>query len=194
MPAFTTASSAMTPLLAADIDTDQVIPAQFVNVRGQDRLKEALFANRRRGEPDFVLNDPVMATRSIMLVGPNFGCGSSREAAAWALEAFGIRALIGTTFNETFTNNCLQNGLLPVPLSPRDHAAIEAAFRKTPEAEIRVDLNRLEVNFAGATYGFRVDPFARELLLKDQDELDYLVARRPAIEAYEVAMSGGALP
>ena len=194
MPAFTTASSAMIPLLAADIDTDQVIPAQFVNVRGQDRLKDALFANRRRGEPDFVLNDPVMAARSIMLVGPNFGCGSSREAAAWALEAFGIRALIGTTFNETFTNNCLQNGLLPGPLSSPDHAAVQAAFRETPEAEIRVDLERQEVNFAGKTYGFRVDPFARELLLKDQDELDYLVARRPAIEAYEAATSGGALP
>ena len=149
MPAFTTASSAMIPLLAADIDTDQVIPAQFVNVRGQDRLKEALFANRRRGEPDFVLNDPRMTTRSIMLVGPNFGCGSSREAAAWALEAFGIRALIGTTFNETFTNNCLQNGLLPVPLSPQDHAAVQAAFEDASEAEIRVDLERQEVNFAG---------------------------------------------
>ena len=110
------------------------------------------------------------------------------------MSSFVQRALIGTTFNETFTTNCLQNGLLPVPLSPQDHAAVEAAFRKTPEAEIRVDLNRQEVNFAGATYGFRVDPFARELLLKDQDELDYLVTRRPAIEAYEAATSGGALP
>lgn len=188
MATFTTVTSQLIPMLAPGIDTDQVIPAQYVNARGREALAAALFANRRAAEPRFVLNDPKMQGRAIMLTGPNFGCGSSREAAAWAIAAFGIRVLLGTTFNETFASNCLQNGLLAVPLAPSDHAAVAAMLEEDRECTVTVDLERNAVDLPdGRTLGFSIDPFAREMLLSGQDEMGYLLARRDSIAAFEAA-------
>lgn len=185
MSALTIVTSTVIPLLGSNIDTDQIIPAQHVNAVGQEALKRALFANRKAAEPDFVLNDPDMDGRSIVLAGPNFGCGSSREAAAWALQAAGVRALIGTTFNETFANNCLQNAILAAPLAPEAHGMVAAILTNDPDIEVTVDLRGNVIRLANRSFPFSIDPFARELLLNGQDELSYLLARSEIIQAYE---------
>jgi 3-isopropylmalate/(R)-2-methylmalate dehydratase small subunit len=179
--------SRLVPLLAPDIDTDQIIPAQFVNVTGRPALADALFARLRECDRDFVLDRPEMNGRTIMLVGSNFGCGSSREAAAWALAAWGIRALIGRSFNATFRGNCLQNGLLALAAPAGLHDRLCAALAAQPDLEVSIDLERerVEAPAAGVAFATDVEPFTRNLLLRGTDELGYLLDRRREIEAYE---------
>lgn len=192
MEPFTKLSSRVVPLLAPDIDTDQVIPAQLINVSGRQALADALFARLRERDPDFIFNRPAMRGRSIMLVGENFGCGSSREAAAWALAAWGIRALLGRSFNATFNNNCLQNGLLPIVVPAETHAQLCEAVAAERDPEVVIDLESERVRVPGTNIEFAtdVDAFARDLLLRGIDELQYLLDRRAAIESYE-KRSGG---
>jgi 3-isopropylmalate/(R)-2-methylmalate dehydratase small subunit len=187
MEPFATLRSRLVPLLAPDVDTDQIIPAQFVNVTGGAALAEALFARLRERDLGFVLNRPEMGGRTIMLVGSNFGCGSSREAAAWALAAWGIRALIGRSFNATFRDNCLRNGLLALAAPVRLHERLCAAIVADPDLEVLIDLERerVEAPAAGVAFATDVDPFIRDLLLRGTDELGYLLDRRRDIEAYE---------
>lgn len=187
MEPFVPVTSAAVLLAEANVDTDQIIPAQHVNARGQAALAAALFANRRAGEPDFPLNAASAAGREVLVVGPNFGCGSSREAAAWALGAWGFRALIGTTFNDTFNNNCLQNAILPVPLAPDDWARLALRLRNDPGARVTVDLDAQVVSLPNERYAFAVSPFRREMLLSGQDELSYILARTGRIAAWEAA-------
>lgn len=179
--------SRVIPLLAPDVDTDQIIPAQYVNVAGRKALSDALFARLRAADPAFVLNRPEMAGRRVMLVGRNFGCGSSREAAVWALAAWGVRALIGRSFNPTFHDNCLQNGLLPLTPPADAYERFYAALALRPELEVIIDLDHEQVQAPEAAVAFRTDvePFARDLLLRGIDELQYLLDRRTEIEAYE---------
>ncbi len=185
--------SRLVPLLGSDIDTDQIIPAQYVNAVGTEALARALFRRSRDQNARFVLDRPGMAGRTVMLVGSNFGCGSSREAAAWALSAWGIRALIGRSFNVTFSANCLQNGLLPIAAPLDAHSALCDAIEAGADPEIAIDLERDRVEFAemGIAFSVGLEPFARELLLRGMDELHYLLDRRAEIEAYETR--GGAL-
>jgi 3-isopropylmalate/(R)-2-methylmalate dehydratase small subunit len=192
MEPFTTLRSKVIPLLDPDIDTDLIIPAQYVNVSGPEALAASLFARLRQRDPAFVLNDPSMRQRAIMLVGSNFGCGSSREAAAWALGAWGVRALIGLSFNMTFYNNCLQNGLLPLIVNPGLHRRICAAISKRPDATICIDLpaGRVEIEGENITFPTELEPFTRDLLIRGLDELQYLMERRDQISAYE-ARAGG---
>lgn len=188
MTPFTVVTSRLVPMPAANVDTDQIIPAQHVNVQGRDALAQALFVNLRNEYPDFVLNRPDMQGRTVLLVGPNFGCGSSREAAAWALGAAGFRALIGTSFNDTFWNNCTRNGILPLALPADVHARICAIVGETPDVEVTIDLPANRLALAGATIEFTPrDTFVRDLLIGGIDELDYLLGRRDAIGAYEAA-------
>lgn len=187
MEPFATVRSRLIPLLAPDVDTDQIIPAQYVNASGREALSAALFARLREQEPGFVLNRPGMGGRAIMLVGSNFGCGSSREAAVWALAAWGIRALIGRSFNATFHGNCLQNGLLPLAAPDQAHARLCEALAAQPGLEVSIDLRRgrVEAPEAKVEFAAEVEPFARDLLLRGIDELQYLLDRRAEIEAYE---------
>jgi 3-isopropylmalate/(R)-2-methylmalate dehydratase small subunit len=187
MEPFTVLRSRVIPLLAPDVDTDQIIPAQYVNVTGRKALSDALFARWREQDPRFVLNRPEMRARAVMLVGPNFGCGSSREAAVWALAAWGIRALIGRSLSAMFQSNCLQNGLLPLAAPEGIHARLCQALSAWPDLEVAIDLERDRVEIAGAGIAFAtgVDPFARDLLLRGIDELQYLLAHRIEIDAYE---------
>lgn len=187
MEPFTSLRSRVIPLLAADVDTDQIIPAQYVNVAGQKALSDALFARLRAADSGFVLNWPEMTGRAVMLVGSNFGCGSSREAAVWALAAWGIRALIGRSFNATFYNNCLQNGLLPLAAPAEAHRRLCEALATRPELEVSIDLERerVEATEAGIAFATDVEAFARDLLLRGIDELQYLLDCRGEIEAYE---------
>ena len=184
---FLRVESAVVPLLRDDIDTDQIIPARFLKAVGRDGMGAALIADWRydaSGEtrPDFVLNDPAMAGRRILLAGANFGCGSSREHAPWALVAGGFRVVIAASFADIFRANALKNGLLPVALKPRYLAIIAARAGAT----VSVDLESQCVLLAdGSSTSFEIDPFSRSMLMAGTDELGYLLARTNAIAAFD---------
>jgi 3-isopropylmalate/(R)-2-methylmalate dehydratase small subunit len=174
-------TSTVIPLLADNVDTDQIIPARYLKGTSKDGLGEGLFADWRYdgdGNPreGFVLNRPEMAGRAVLLAGANFGSGSSREHAAWALRAFGIRAVLAPVFADIFRNNALKNGLLPVELPADAHAELASA----------VDAETVTLP-GGRAVGFHVDPFARQMLLDGTDELGYLLAQGAAVAAYEDA-------
>jgi 3-isopropylmalate/(R)-2-methylmalate dehydratase small subunit len=184
-------SSRLVPLPADNVDTDQIIPARFLKVTDKAGLGEGLFADWRydadgRPRQGFVLNRPEMAGRAVLLAGDNFGAGSSREHAPWALRAFGFRAVLATSFADIFRANALKNGLLPVELPAGDHAALAAAVEADPDAEVTVDLEAGTLTLPdGRAVGFTVDPFARRMLLEGTDELGYLLAQGDAVTAYE---------
>jgi 3-isopropylmalate/(R)-2-methylmalate dehydratase small subunit len=174
-------------LPATDVDTDQIIPARFLTTTSRDGLGQALFADWRfdasgAPRPEFVLNRPESAGCAILVAGRNFGCGSSREHAPWALHDFGIRAVISTSIADIFFNNALKNGLLPVLVDAETHLWLLAH----PGAELEIDLEALTVTLPdGRRVGFPMDAFARHCLLHGIDELGYLLSKLPAIEAYE---------
>ena len=188
---FRTVTSAVIPMPRNDIDTDQIIPARFLKTVNRDGLGDQLFCDWRylsdgTPNPEFVLNRPEMAGRRILVAGDNFGCGSSREHAPWALTAWGIRAVISSSFADIFRNNALKNGLVPVALSTDAVARINQLVVADPGVEIAVDLEGQHVRLPdGDTIPFEVDPFARRMLLDGTDELGYLLSLAPAIEAYE---------
>ena len=174
-------------LPAADVDTDQIIPARFLKGTTRDGLGRNLFADWRyddagRPRPDFVLNRPEAEGARVLVAGHNFGCGSSREHAVWALTDFGFRAVVSTGFADIFRNNALKNGLLPVQLDARAHARLLAEAG----AEVEVDLEGLSLALPdGTRASFPIDPFARHCLLEGFDALDFLLAQEPAIAAHE---------
>ena len=186
-------TSKLVPLVVDNVDTDQIIPARFLKGTSKDGLGDGLFADWRydaEGRPraDFVLNRPELAGRAVLLAGANFGSGSSREHAAWALTAFGFRAVLAPLFADIFRNNALKNGLLPVELPAADHGELAAAVAADPDAQVTVDLAAETVTLPdGRAVGFSVDPFARQMLLDGTDELGYLLAQGAAVAAYEDA-------
>ncbi|HZA80065.1 MAG TPA: 3-isopropylmalate dehydratase small subunit [Actinomycetes bacterium] len=186
-------TSKLVPLVVDNVDTDQIIPARFLKGTSKDGLGDGLFADWRydaEGRPraDFVLNRPELAGRAVLLAGANFGSGSSREHAAWALTAFGFRAVLAPLVADIFRNNALKNGLLPVELPAADHAELAAAVAADPDAQVTVDLAAETVTLPdGRAVGFSVDPFARQMLLDGTDELGYLLAQGAAVAAYEEA-------
>lgn len=169
------------------MDTDQIIPARFLKGTTRDGLGEKLFADWRfdeagRPRPGFVLNRPETRQAAALLVGRNFGCGSSREHAVWALCGFGFRAVVGLSFADIFRANALKNGLLPVALDPESHARI------APGAEITIDLFAQALTLPdGARAPFSIEPFARHCLLEGVDELDFMLSHETAISAFERA-------
>lgn len=189
MEKITAFRSKLVPLLIPNVDTDQIIPAQFVSCRTTEEFAHALFRNRKDRDPGFVLNRPEMQQRTIILAGPNFGCGSSREAAPWALLAGGIRAVISTGFGDIFYSNSLKNGLLPIAVSEADHARIVEAYQSAPELEVVVDLpgGTLSAPDHGIETTLQIDPFYHHLLVNGMDELDYLLSHIPDIERYEAS-------
>ena len=193
MEPFGTLRSAVVPLLLDDVDTDQIIPARFLVATGREGLGGHLFADWRydaTGEPrpGFVLNHPGMDGRQVLLAGANFGSGSSREHAPWALTDHGFRAVVATSFADIFRSNALKNGLLPVELDAAAHARLAAAVAADPAAEVEVDLAAATLRLPdGEPVGFPVDPFAQAMLLEGRDELGYLLARRDEVAAYEAA-------
>ncbi len=186
-------TSRVVPLPAENVDTDQIIPARFLKTTDKAGLAEGLFYNWRYGpdgtpRPDFVLNRPEMQGRAILLAGANFGPGSSREHAPWALLSWGIRAVISTGFADIFRANALKNGLLPIVVSSERHAALFGRVAADPDVELTVDLAAQTVRVGDAdTFAFEIDPFARRMLLEGTDEIGYVLARLPAIEAWEAA-------
>lgn len=189
MDKVTAFGSKLVPMLIPNIDTDQIIPAQFVSSRTKEEFAHALFRNQRDLDPDFVLNDERMQGRSVILAGPNFGCGSSREHAPWALIAGGIRAIISTGFGDIFFNNALKNGLLPILVSEHDHARLVATYESDPQLEVVVDLpgGVIAAPAHGIEIPLRIDPFYRHLLVNGMDELDYLLDRIEDVVRYEAS-------
>jgi 3-isopropylmalate/(R)-2-methylmalate dehydratase small subunit len=179
-----------------DIDTDQIFPARFLTTIEGDGFSRALFADWRfdgndAPRPGFALNRPEAAGAGILVAGRNFGGGSSREHAAWALRDFGIRTVISSSIADIFFSNALKNGLVPVRIDEAGHEWLLAH----PGAEIEIDIGAGVVVFPdGRRAAFAIDPFARHCLMHGVDELGYLVARLPEIQAWERARDGGGRP
>ena len=191
MAQFTTLTSRVIPLPVNNIDTDQIIPARFLKVTDKQGLGANLFADWRYlpdGSPraDFVLNQAAYQGAQILLAGDNFGCGSSREHAPWALTAWGIRAVLSTSFADIFRNNSLKNGLLPIVVAPETHARLFEVVQEAPAASWSIDLETQTVTLPnGESLGFQIDPFSRACLLQGVDELGYLLSFGDRITAYE---------
>jgi 3-isopropylmalate/(R)-2-methylmalate dehydratase small subunit len=191
---FRSFTSRVVPLAAENVDTDQIVPARYLKVTDKAGLAEALFHDWRFAEdgsprePRFVLDLPEMAGRQILLAGENFGAGSSREHAPWALTSWGIRAILSTGFADIFRANSLKNGLLPIVVEGGRHRQLFDLIGARPDAELTVDLEAQVVHLPGdEDLPFDVDPFAKTMLLAGTDELGYLLGRIPAIEAWESA-------
>jgi 3-isopropylmalate/(R)-2-methylmalate dehydratase small subunit len=187
-------TSAVIPLPAENVDTDQIVPARYLKVTDKNGLRDALFHDWRYEadgglrEPLFVMDRLAMADRQVLLVGDNFGTGSSREHAPWALVAWGIRAIISTSFADIFRSNALKNGLLPIVVDVDMHRALFELIEAQPTATVTVDLDAQVVHLPGdEDIPFDVDPFAKQMLLAGTDELGWLLAREPAIAAYEAS-------
>ncbi|MBI3278324.1 MAG: 3-isopropylmalate dehydratase small subunit, partial [Acidobacteria bacterium] len=184
------------PLAVDNIDTDQIIPARFLKTISKEGLDRQLFNDWRydaagNPNPDFILNQERARGAQVLLAGDNFGCGSSREHAPWALTQFGFRAVISTSFADIFKNNALKNSLLPVAVSRDVHAELFAAVEQNPEVTVAVDLASQTLTLPGGrAVRFSVDEFARHCLLEGVDELGYILQQEAAIAGYEAARVG----
>jgi len=169
----------------ADIDTDQIIPARFLTTTSRAGLGAHAFADWR-ADPSNVLDDPRAAECRVLVAGRNFGCGSSREHAVWALQGFGFRAVVSTSFAEIFAANAVKNGLVPVKI----HHVLHARLVSSPWSRVEVDVEALTLRHeGGAAVPFPLDPFARRSLLAGEDELDYLLAHTQAVARHERSRS-----
>lgn len=192
MPRFTTLASPLIPLVRNDIDTDQIIPARFLKVTDKVGLGKNLFSDWRYeadGTPkaDFVLNQPHHQGRSILIAGDNFGCGSSREHAPWALVGWGIRAVVALGFADIFKSNALKNGLVPIlPDDAAFHARLVELTTKAPETIVSIDLEKQRISLPDGTGStFPIDSFSKTCLLNDLDELGYILRFEPKIAEFE---------
>jgi 3-isopropylmalate/(R)-2-methylmalate dehydratase small subunit len=184
---FTTLTATFVVLAVDDVDTDQIIPARFLKTTDKRGLGASLFADWRE-RPDFPLGRPDAVGARILVAGANFGCGSSREHAPWALVGWGLRAILAPSFADIFRQNALKNGLLPVVVDAAMHARLLDVRGREAGARITVDLPGQTVGLAGGPpVRFDIDPFAKECLVHGVDELGYLLARLPDIERHEAA-------
>jgi 3-isopropylmalate/(R)-2-methylmalate dehydratase small subunit len=196
MKPFTNFESRMAPLAINNIDTDQIIPARFLKTISKQGLGQQLFCDWRydaqgNPNPDFILNQPRAQDAQVLLAGDNFGCGSSREHAPWALTQFGFRAVISTSFADIFKQNSLKNSLLPIMVPPDVHAELFAAAARDPDATVKIDLaNQILTTPSGRKVGFPIDSFSRHCLLEGVDELGYLLQHEAHIAAYEARRVG----
>jgi 3-isopropylmalate/(R)-2-methylmalate dehydratase small subunit len=193
MAQFTSLTSRVIPMPVNNIDTDQIIPARYLKVTDKIGLGKNLFADWRylpdgTPNPEFIINRPEYQGAQILLAGDNFGCGSSREHAPWALTGWGIRTVFSTSFADIFTSNALKNGLLPIVVDPETHATLFEIAEETPNAEWHVDLDSQTVQLpTGFSFSFTVDTFARACLLQGVDELGYILSFNDQITAFEEA-------
>ena len=191
MEPITAITSRAVVLAANDIDTDQIIPARFLKTTDKSGLGANLFADWRylpdgSPRPDFVLNRPESRGAQVLVAGDNFGCGSSREHAPWALLGFGFKAVVATSFADIFRNNSLKNGLLPVQVSQAEHQALLKQLAQQPSAPLIVDLSRQMLVLPDEeVFTFPIDEFSKTCLLQGVDELGYLLGMDELITAYE---------
>ncbi len=186
-------TSRLAPLPVENIDTDQIIPARFLKAIDKAGMGDHLFADWRydregNPKPGFVLNKPEYQGAQVLLAGDNFGCGSSREHAAWALAGYGFKAVISTFFADIFRNNALKNGLLPIVVDKETHRQLFSLVEEDPATIVAVDLAAQTLTLPdGRAVTFPIDPFARHCLLHGVDQLGYLLAQEAAIAAYEAS-------
>ena len=191
MNPFTTLTSHLVALPVENIDTDQIIPARFLKTTSKIGLGQNLFADWRyqpdeTPRPDFALNQPEAEGAHILLAGDNFGCGSSREHAPWALTDFGFRAIVSTSFADIFRNNALKNGLLPVIVDAETHRQLFSLVEEEPGTKITIDLASQTLQLPdGRRVPFPIDEFSKTCLLEGIDQLGYLIKHDGGITAYE---------
>ena len=191
MDKFTTLTGVAAPLPIVNIDTDMIIPKQFLKTIERTGLARGLFFELRFNEdgsekPDFVLNQPAWRKAQIIVAGDNFGCGSSREHAPWALLDYGIRCVISTSFADIFYNNCFKNGILPIRVSQADLDALMDDAQRGQNATLTVDLAAQEIRGPdGGVVAFDIDPFRKHCLLEGLDDIGLTLQKADAITAYE---------
>ncbi len=191
MEKFITFSGRLAPLPIDNVDTDQIIPARFLKTVSKAGLGDQLFYDWRYDEagqprPDFILNRPEGQAAKILLAGDNFGCGSSREHAPWALAQYGFRAVISTSFADIFKGNSLKNSFLPIAIPPDAHKALFAAVLANPTTIVSVDLAQQSITLPdGQTVKFPIDDFAKTCMLEGVDELGYILQQADAISSFE---------
>jgi 3-isopropylmalate/(R)-2-methylmalate dehydratase small subunit len=195
MDKFTTLTGIAAPMPLVNIDTDMIIPKQFLKTIQRSGLGVNLFDELRYDRegnelPDFVLNQPAWRDAQILVAGDNFGCGSSREHAPWALVDFGIRCVISTSFADIFFNNCFKNGILPIVLPQDAVDVLMEDARKGANARMTVDLENQTVTTSdGVAFAFEVDPFRKHCLLNGLDDIGLTMEKAPAIQTYETQMA-----
>ena len=195
MDKFTKLTGVAAPLPIVNVDTDMIIPKDYLKTIKRTGLSVGLFAEMRFNEdgsenPDFVLNKPAYRKAQILVAGENFGCGSSREHAPWALLDFGIRCVIAPSFADIFFNNCFKNGILPIALPQEDVDKLMDDAERGANAVVTIDLeNQVITGPDGGTIGFEVDPFRKHCLLNGLDDIGLTMEKAPAIDAYEARLS-----
>ncbi|MCQ8783580.1 3-isopropylmalate dehydratase small subunit [Mangrovibrevibacter kandeliae] len=195
MEKFTTLTGVAAPLPVVNVDTDMIIPKDYLKTIERTGLGKGLFADIRYREdgsenPDFVLNKPAYRKAQVIVAGDNFGCGSSREHAPWALLDFGIRCVISTSFADIFYNNCFKNGILPIRVSPEELAMLMDDAERGANATLTVDLEAQTIQGPdGGTIRFDIDPFRKHCLLKGLDDIGLTMEKRGAIDAYEARLA-----
>lgn len=195
MEPFNRLTSRIIPLPNRNVDTDQIIPARYLKTIDKTGLAEGLFHDWRydaqgNPEPGFVLNQLKYNGARILLAGDNFGCGSSREHAPWALLSWGIKVVISTSFADIFRNNAIKNGLLPAIVDQNSHCLLFDLAQETPQQMVTIDLTAQVIEMPGRTaIRFSIDPFARICLLNGLDQLGYILSFEKQIETYEASHS-----
>jgi 3-isopropylmalate/(R)-2-methylmalate dehydratase small subunit len=191
MDKFTTLTGVAAPLPIINVDTDMIIPKDYLKTIKRSGLSVGLFAEMRFNEdgsenPDFVLNKPAYRNAQILVAGDNFGCGSSREHAPWALLDFGIRCVISTSFADIFYNNCFKNGILPIVVSPEDLDKLMDDASRGSNAVLTVDLEAQEITGPdGGRIGFEIDAFRRHCLLNGLDDIGLTLEKATSIDSFE---------
>ena len=204
MQAFTNHEGLVAPLDRENVDTDLIIPKQFLKsikrsgfgpnlfdeLRYLDHGEPGMDNSKRPLNPDFVLNQPRYQGASVLLTRKNFGCGSSREHAPWALQQYGFRAIVAPSFADIFFNNCFKNGILPIFMPPEVVEVLMEDARKGANARMTVDLENQTVTTSdGQSFPFQVDPFRKHCLLNGLDDIGLTMEKAPAIDAYEAQMA-----
>mgnify|MGYP003634503490 CR=1 FL=1 len=190
MEKFTTLKATAAPLAVENIDTDQIIPARFLKATDKKGFGDKLFMDWRldkKGDlvTEFPLNNPVYKNAQILVAGDNFGCGSSREHAAWAIVGYGFKVVISSFFADIFKGNALNNGLLPIQVSPAFLTELVTSIQGDPKTEIIIDLENQVVIMDQAKEAFDIDPYKKVCLLNGYDDIDYLISQKETIERFE---------
>jgi len=191
MEKFTTLTSKAIPLAIENVDTDQIIPARFLKATDKKGFGDNVFRDWRFDKnglenPAFVLNEPKY-TGSILIAGNNFGCGSSREHAAWALVGYGFKVIVSSFFADIFKGNALNNGLLPVQVSPAFLKTLMTTVQENPSTDIQVNLEAQTITIEGTNQSesFEIDAYKKTCMINGYDDIDYLISNKEKIESYE---------
>ncbi|HTW21778.1 MAG TPA: 3-isopropylmalate dehydratase small subunit [Mycobacteriales bacterium] len=189
MDAFTVQTGRAVPLRRSNVDTDQIIPAEYLKRVTRTGFADGLFS-AWRSDPEFVLNDPRYDGASVLVAGPDFGTGSSREHAVWALRDYGFRSVISARFGDIFRGNALKDGLLPVVLMADEVAALQSLVEADPRIDVTVDLVARSVTAPGFAAGFDIDDYTRWRLMEGLDDIGLTLRHTDALEAFEVTRPG----